>query len=289
MAKNFGKVERDVLAMFKPGAIFVHNAQTYKVITAGKPGCRSGEPKTDIFVLTCSNQGEKGFKISVKKPNADFLENKITAERAEQIFGYNWKHVITTYTGQIRNRFEALPLIYKNNVGKTRQGAITLGWKFELVNKTGGNLSGLVDLTHEQLLDVYAGINMSDSKKNAVVNNKVVKNSGVADFLLIAAEFKSPQNVIDSLHNIDEYVKNNPNVFFACKALNYLTLKKVVGNKKKYDGNRPLSVAVDWHVGNGKLAHNLIFDQPLLNGGDTIAANLEKAMKEIGAKTTDDL
>lgn len=65
------------------------------------------------------------------------------------------------------------------------------------------------------------------------------------------------QEVIDSLITIEDYVDANPTVYFACKALNYRTYHK------KYDGNRPLSVYVDWNVRDGKLDPVLVYDNPL--------------------------
>lgn len=45
---------------------------------------------------------------------------------------------------------------------------------------------------------------------------------------------------------IDEYIKAHSDIYFACKTLNYRTFKQ------KYDGDRPLSVQVDWEVKEGK-------------------------------------
>ena len=74
-----------------------------------------------------------------------------------------------------------------------------------------------------------------------------------------------------------------PTVYFACKALNYRTFYN------KYDGNRPLSVYVDWYVENGQLCHDLVFDSPLSVGGDEVADNLIAALEELGIETTDDI
>ena len=82
---------------------------------------------------------------------------------------------------------------------------------------------------------------------------------------------------------VEDYVEENPYVYFACKALNYRTFHA------KYDGNRPLAVYVDWFVHNGKLASELIFDTPLAQGGDYAYEKLERAMRALGVRTTDDL
>lgn len=89
--------------------------------------------------------------------------------------------------------------------------------------------------------------------------------------------------MIDALITIDNYVRRNSEVYFACKALNYRTYAH------KYDGNRPLAVMVHWFIRNGKLAYNLVFDEPLLHGGDDAFDALSAALNQIGAQTVDDL
>ena len=59
-----------------------------------------------------------------------------------------------------------------------------IGWKFELLNKHGGERSGLLVLTDEQKIDVYSGSNLNVNKKNAKVNGVEICDSGVANFIL---------------------------------------------------------------------------------------------------------
>ena len=173
---DFGDAERRILAMFKHGEMFKFNGEEYIVDFADKPTCAEGEPKTDIYISAKSKHDTIEIKISYKKENADFLENKIGAERARQLFGDEWKEVVIESTSQIKDEFMQRMLIYKNAAHKTEAGAITLGWKFEFVNKNNGELSGEVILDREQLkqlvLDVYAGINLDENKKNAIVLGK---------------------------------------------------------------------------------------------------------------------
>ena len=58
----------------------------------------------------------------------------MSADRAEQLFGENWVNIIEQSTMAIRDRFEERMLIYKNKFKRTEKGAITLGWKFELLS-----------------------------------------------------------------------------------------------------------------------------------------------------------
>lgn len=284
MPKTFGDAERHICALFSVGSQFSIQGTQYTVENVGKPTCSRGEPKTDIYVYASSARGSREFKISFKKENADFLENKTNPERAEQLFGSDWKTIIQNATTALRNEFESRPLIYKEQYRRTEAGAITLGWKFELLNVDNGQLSGDMHLTRSQVIDVYAGTNLGDDKRNAYVNGHMIPNSGVANYILF--EDKRPRSVqeaADLLLSVEEYVTRHPKVYFACKALNYRTFRQ------KYDGNRPLAVYVDWSVKDGRLHHEIKFDNPLTTGGDYAASNLLKALRQLDVATTNDL
>lgn len=280
---QFGEFERRMLAYFKEGTELIYNSRRVRVVEADKPTCPQGEPKTDIYVLVSDGVKEDEIKISYKKENADFLENKTNAERAEQLFGSDWRNVIENSTREISEQFENRMKIYKEAFRRTEKGAITLGWKFELLNKPSGDLSGKMDLSAEQVYDVYAGSNLSDDKKNAVVNGRPIKNSGVADYILISDRVQSAQDVINQMQSISDYINEHPNIYFACKALNYRTFRK------KYDGNRPLAVQVDWYVDDGKLCSDLIYDVPLEMNGTEMANRLLACMKKLSIENTDDI
>ncbi len=282
---SFGQAERDVQSYFEIGQVVRFNGQSWCVQTVGKPTCGNGEPKTDIYILLKSESSEeiREIKISYKKSNADFVENKIKADRAEIIFGNNWVEIIQSSTTNIRRKFLDKNLIFKKSKGRTDNGSITLGWKFELVNKLNGELSDKVDLTTEQLLDIYVGNNLDEEKKNASVNGVIIPNSGVANYILIGDEFSSTEEILDKIVSLDEYVRNNPNIYFACKALNYRSFED------KFDGDRPLAVQVKWEVVNGKLTHELIFDKPFQCNGNKVAKQLKQCLINLGVQNTDDL
>lgn len=280
---DFGAAERRMLSYFQRGTELFYNNKRYAVREADKPTCYHGEPKTDIFVLLSDGSDNQEVKISYKKENADFLENKTNSERAEQLFGSNWRQIIFESTSAIADRFEERILVYKNALRRTEKGAITLGWKFELLNKPGGDLSGRMNLTPQQVYDVYAGTNLSPEKRNASVNGRSVANSGVADYILMTDNVDSAQDIIDKMIPIDQYIVDHPNIYFACKALNYRTFRE------KYDGNRPLSVQVDWKVVNGKLTYDLVFDKPLEMNGTEMADRLLNCMRQLSIHTTDDI
>lgn len=280
---DFGDAERGILAFMTEETEFVFQNKKYKVILSGKPTCHKGEPKTDIYILAESEYDKVEIKISYKKENADFIENKMSAERAKQLFGINWELIIEQSTTAIRDKFEERMLIYKNKFKRTEKGAITLGWRFELLNKNSGELSGKMLLTEEQVIEVYAGSNLSEDKRNAMVCGQVIENSGIANYILMDEDVHSAQDVIDKMIPITEYVKLHPNIYFACKALNYRTFAG------KWDGDRPLSVQVFWNAEKNKLVPKLVYDKPLMIKGNEVAGRLLQYMKLLNIKTTDDI
>lgn len=284
MPAAFGDAERHICHLFSRGERFSYGGTEYEVQFAGKPTCSRGEPKTDVYVLAASACGPREFKISVKQKNADFLENKTNSERAALLFGPDWQAVICRATTELRSKFESRPLIYKRSSKKTKAGAITLGWKFELVNVKSGALSGDMFLTRAQVIDVYSGTNLPDDKRNANVDGRTIPGSGVANFLLFAEpRLRNIQEAADMLITVEDHVNEHPNVYFACKALNY---RSFAG---KYDGNRPLAVYVDWRVEQNRLVSGLNYDSPLLRGGDYAYERLDRALGTLGVRTTDDL
>lgn len=284
---NFSQNERYVLSLFLPNNEFVYGGVTYKVIESGKPTTSKGEPKTDIYVRSISldNMKELEFKISFKQDNADFLENKMTSERAEQIFGPNWQSIIESFTTSIEHKFANRNYVFKNSEKRTSAGSITLGWRFELVNKPGGDLSGLANLTPEQVLEVYTGRKLDDKKKHAAVNGRVIRNSGVANCMINCdvTYLQSIQDAVNNIISIEEFAQNNPNVYFVCKALNYRSFDD------KIEGNRPLSVFINWRVANGRLVPDLVFSNPLLTKGNEVRDQLKQSLRLLGIINTDDI
>lgn len=285
MTMNFGEAERYIKSLFSVNKVIQSRNKTYRIIESGKPTTPQGEPKTDIYVLFSDGTKNHELKISVKKDNADFLENKTSAERAEQIFGPNWMNIVINSTLQLKDSFDSKPLIYKTSQGKTEAGAITLGWKFELLNKKSGQLSEQILLSKEQLYGIYAGINLPPQKKDAYVNGKIIKNSGVANTILFGdlSKFVNAESVINSLQSIVPYIDSHPNIYFACKALNYRTFRQ------KYDGDRPLSVFVNWGIVDGKLNPTLVFNRPLITRGNQVANKLTDALYQLGINNTNDI
>lgn len=286
MAKEFGFSEHRIVGLFKKGTQFRFRGRVYSVDFAQKPTCSSGEPKTDIFVRTCDvgNGASRDFKISYKQVNANFLENKIRAERARQIFGMQWSGIIQRATLGIRQEFERRPLAFFRPFKKTEAGSFTLGWKFELLNVQSGDLSGIMPLSLGEKIDVYAGSHLDEDKRHAYVGSRRIENSGIADYMLVSGVPSSAQSVVDSLEDVRSFAERS-NIYFACKALNYRSRH----NPPKWDGNRPLSVQVDWLVERSRLCAVLDFNHPLVRCGDEMGRQLRSALAVLKAEGVKDL
>ena len=287
MAKRFGVNERRIISYFPLGTTFTFKDSQYQVITnACKPLAQTGECKTDIYFcaqnLDTLEQTE--FKISYKQANAEFLENKTSAERAEFLLGPNWQELIAQAVITIREQFENRYLIYKDQRGGTKKGSITLGWRFELLKVPSGKLCGDMSLSEEQKIDVYAGTSLPEEKKNATIEGVVINKSGIANYVYEDNGATDAQGVIDGLCTIDEYLGMNPGIYFACKALNYRTIER------KIEGDRPLAVHVRWFInGENKLDYELVYNVPLLTKGNSVRDNLKTVLGNLGVQTTDDL
>jgi hypothetical protein len=61
--------------------VFIRNNEC-KILKTGKPISSVGEPKTDLYLLLKNKNELFELKISLKNINANFIENKLTSQRA---------------------------------------------------------------------------------------------------------------------------------------------------------------------------------------------------------------
>ena len=269
----FSEIERVLQSKFKVGEIFLLGQKTYTVVDSGKPSTSSGECKTDLYILADSLGIKKEFKISIKLSNAKFLENKTNSTRAKEIFGPMWSDIITNSSKSIQNKFCTLHDLIKYS-SKSNTYTITLGWKFEIFNDTSRTLKVSPNLSNTQKVEVLSGLNLSDDKKNALVNGIKIINSGVADYIL---EINTEDNISDKDLNsiiktiipIKNYSLSMLNMNFGFTALNYRS------DGDKWDGDRPLAVWIDWKIKNSKLSGKVMFSNPLVTKGNEIGKNLQ--------------
>ncbi|HPH11785.1 MAG TPA: hypothetical protein PKW59_13090 [Thermotogota bacterium] len=286
MRKDYQIKENKVLGLLCKGNKFIFEHDEYYITLSGKPKCQSvggktgGEPKTDIYVKAVgeNSQNEVEIKISFKKKNADFFENKISNERAEQLFGPEWRSLIIQSTKSITENFQNKPLVYKKAQNCTRAKSITLGWKCDVVSKNSGKLIAKLQLSNPQLKEVYAGTSLPKSKRDSIVNGIIVPNSGIANFIFFADTFDTTQEIIDQMIDIDEYIQTAPDMYLAFKASNCRFLSD---GDTELDGNRPLSVYIDWSLSSGKLTPTIVFNNPLNLKGESVKDQLICCMQKL--------
>ena len=92
---DFINTEHCVEKLFPVGTTFSFEGKKYQVALCGKPRPARGECKTDVYIKGIASDGEaREIKISVKQKNADFLENKMSFDRACEIFGKDASGII---------------------------------------------------------------------------------------------------------------------------------------------------------------------------------------------------
>lgn len=275
---TYGQTEHDVTNLFPKGKEFFYDDHHYKVIISGKPRPSRGECKTDTYIRAIDeNQDIREFKISIKQTNAEFLENKMTLERAKEIFGNDAQEIIKNCIASIAQNIKTDYLIHVKSGHHTEAKSIRLGWKFELLRNDGGNRAGNINLTREQKLNVYAGTALSDEKKNCMVDGKKIDGSGIANmFVELEPGENDLKTVLDKMIPIEVFIdSNNSDLCFACKALNYRA------TPDKWDGDRPLAVYVDWKLEDGTLTSKVVMDKPLEHRGNEIGERVRAILKQL--------
>lgn len=254
--------ERRIISLLSCSSIIWKN-EPHKIIVCEKPKYSCGEGKTDIYILLDSNEE---IKISLKQNNADFMENKVSASRAEIIFGKNWSNIISSAAFSLQPQFLQKQLYFPEKKGRIEKGSYTLGWRLDITNKRSGDLSVPFSFTDKQKEEIILGTLLEENKRNAIVNGISIKNCGVANYILLENKrLSTPQEVIDNLLTIQKY---DISYYASFKAVNYRS------ETKKVDGNRPLAVYVNWET------KEINFSNPLIYGAkNDILPKLLKVMK----------
>ncbi|TDM07719.1 hypothetical protein [Macrococcus lamae] len=262
MSKNYSVFETRVLSLFSLNTIFSYQNIEYKVIKSGKPRPYrgGGECKTDCYILLeDTNSGlQKELKISCKiRSSNEFQENKISAGRAKEIFGPQWESIIETHAKSLENNFKNITLNNPQGRGRLRYGHIILGWKLEIASKA-RTLSKKLELPKQTIIEyIYKGINQTQEKKDSVIDSRIIKESGVANYILVADldEILTIEDVLNNMTYLDNYIIKDHYLIFTSNSYNI--------GKNKTDGNRPLAVRVEWSYKDEELIAEIKFDNPL--------------------------
>lgn len=280
-AHAYATAENHIVTLFAPGATFNYKGKEFTSVVSDKPRVEKGggEGKTDIYVKAVDADGnEEEIKISYKKENADSYENWVSAARAEATFGENWRDVVSEAVEKNKEKFTSAKKYDRRKrsaKSNDKGGSYTLGYAFD-IRSNERNLSVRLDnLTHEQEKEIYSGATLPAVKKDCVVNGKVVKDSGVATHMLVSDSAKTPQEAIDSLVSMDDYVSSHRGqLHMAFKAVNYYYYEN------KGEASRPLAVTVNWSKNSrGRMVSTVDTSNPLATNSTEALAKIRSLTK----------
>lgn len=274
--KDYLLIEKKIINVLKEQKAVVYQNESYVVKKVAKPRPSKGECKTDVYILLEGKRAKSiEIKLSVKKKNSsEFLENKITQKRAKTIFGEKYQEIIKSTTSLIKNKFVESPLIYTKRTGNVEEGSITMGWRFEVVNKE-RKLSFPLQMSEKDIINCfYKGANLEEDKRNAKVEGDIIINSGVASHIIICNEedIKDYNDVLSNMISLDVYKPEK--LYLAFISNNYRT------KKDKIDGSRALAVYVEWQLINGELTYDLVFNNPLTYTGKYLTNKLKQDLNK---------
>lgn len=258
---QYAKSEEKIVELFSEGAKFRYKDRNFTSITVGKPVVANGrgEGKTDIYIKAKDEMGqEEEIKISFKQKNADSYENWVSAERAQDIFGSGWKKVFWQSLVENQDNFKSSYKDAQRISLENGSNAAVLGYAVDIRSKSRA-LSTQLTLTNQQKKEIFSGATLPENKRNCMVGKERIDDSGVATHMLVANSIKTPQEAIDKMVSMDEYVKNH-------KGELYLSYKAVNARKiKGWDASsRPLAVSIERFKDNdGSIKRRFKFDNPL--------------------------
>lgn len=292
MRKAYRELEDYIVDLFNSFDDLIHwNGKSYDRVAACKPYPQrgGGECKTDVYVLLNNiYEGTSAeIKISVKKDDAEFLANKLTAPVAEDLLGQDWKQILIESIGLIEDNFYNK----KNELAflKSKSGEIdanfTLGWKLEVTNKE-RTLSSPLNLSNNEIVKIiFKGENQVLEKKDAVIfNNVIQKNSGIAEFLINGSvdKYSSAQDVLNDLIDLNTYDAGDIYLAFTANNFRY--------KANKADGARTLAIAVKWSIKNNRLSPEIIFNEPLIHQGERdMMPFIKRCLAQLGINSYSDI
>lgn len=294
MTKSYILYETHIVNLFNQCENLIWQGNFFDKVSACKPRSQrliagqgsGGEPKTDVYVLL-ENIGtglKEIIKISVKQDNAEFFANKLTATVAEDLLGCDWKNILIKNINLIQEHFTRQKITYFKNIRGVKDAFFTLGWKLEIINKR-RKLSVPLILDQEEVIQlIYKGVNQPDSKRNAIVFDKVEENSGIADYLLKGdiKKHQTVESIIKDLKFLDSYTPENLHLAFTANNYRF--------KANKADGDRHLVVSINWEVKEGRLKPNFDFSNPLCFTGQKDKMPLIKScLSELGITKFDDI
>jgi hypothetical protein len=214
---------------------------TWTAVLSAKPvAIGGGEGKSDVYIVLQNEAGEREeVKISIKQSNADYIENKLSMRRAQEIFGDDFKTVMKPYLDIIADKAE-------EHHDPVTEEHITLGLRIDIENKGLRKMcTEMTDISRDAKIEIYAGNRLTEKKLHSKVNGEVIENSGAANYILHGdmPDFTSAQVIVDKMVHIEDYVDdpNSPKLYMSAGAVNFR-------KEGKFDSARPLGVRMRYTV-----------------------------------------
>ena len=272
--------EKSILKRCKEcvGEEFEYSGHRYKVIQCSKP---SGETKTDFFIVaknTDKGGDNKVFKISYKKPSYTFVENKVQRYRIAEIFGSDWNNIIQSQINSKSAWFKKHPLI------KMEGKKIAIGWRYEIeqVDQTKSCRTLSAPIKQDIASRIIWGEHAGNKRRDAKVDGKIIPNSGIPDYIVIADPKELPtwQAFFNKLEDIKEYAHEHNEMQASFLTQNWRWSK----TKEEWvtEGtSRDFAVWVKWKIVNGLLDGQVILDQPYKKKSKDIMDDLENCLEKM--------
>ena len=277
--------EKYVMETFKEGTRFLRGDNEWVVDICGKPVVQfgGGEPKTDVFVrLICTSGKRNGdtedYKFTIKKPDANFLQNKASRKQMNDMLGEKkaTELIIAAVRDILGRNMESLikDIAVKKGVkrwsgDKELSDRFNLGYRWDITKQRNGKRSYKPVLTDEEKFDILSGRSMPEEKRNAKVNGQIIENSGVANYYL-ETDLTGPTHIDDLLKKCkpvdDPFLLDSLEFYITLKALNYYYYPS--SHCSHHDGPRPLAIYTSYDDDfNGTIKFD-INESLITNGND---------------------
>lgn len=322
--------EQKILDVLNNDPVVTFGDQQFELLFADKPivPYGGGECKTDIYALYANLDDPKDcreIKISAKKSNAEFFDNKLKMEKAEAIIGMNW-YMLVEDAAQIVFAECPPPLIYLSKTGRVQAASMTLGWRLDLVNKPSTRTFPMIDdydgklivvsgkdsthhfyltqdqvnpilkirpSTREYILEEDVSYYIEEAfelKEGELTEEKkqegiCVLEAGIADYVLDGLD--NPTSAQQIIDNLVTVEEYAANMGTIYAAFRAVNERLISG---KHERSRWLAVQVQWYINEyGELTGDLIFDRPLEYNSNDISAELNTILYDNNILSETDL
>lgn len=295
--KSGQQIEHDIInvANNSIGDKVFYNGKEYRVIGASKPCSDSGEPKTDVFIRLRDESGhDEDIKISCKKNNAQFIENKMKTDTMKAYWGNNAQDIVRDKLKQsgLIEKIRDRQLVFPEGTKRIPDTlVVTQGYRLDITRGNGGELSTKIyDDDPEGIKRFLSGDLLSDDKRNARVTiggkTERVDGAGVANTMYEDDDVPTDmQSILDKTSTIDDYANDivkSGGMNLELKAVNYRA-----DRDKSADGNRSLAVMIEYDVDdNGNVSPVLHYDKPGDYKANAAASKIRKVRDKLTARNT---